>query len=317
MKIKILFLIALISSLFVSCVKDLEEEGIYETTTLTAVVVNEANSVPIANIRVKIIDNTTALATTYTNENGMFSLPVEIDNINGGVKLVLEADSLYERKVIDISYIGYGKKFYDFGTIAIVGPKLPAVQTKDITSITAVSAISGGVITDNGKSNIIAKGICWSTTQFPTISNNHTSDGNGNDTYTSTLTGLNPNTTYYVRAYATNNIGTAYGDQIVFTTLDGLPTVLTGEITSVTASSATCQSQVLSDGGFSIMARGVCYSTTPNPTISSYHTTDGVGTGIFISNITSLTPNTTYYIRSYATNALGTSYGEEKMFKTE
>ena len=70
------------------------------------------------------------------------------------------------------------------------------------------------------------------------------------------------------------------------------------------------------DGGAAVTARGVCWSTTTNPTIANSKTTDGTGTGIFTSAITGLTSGTTYYVRSYATNSAGTTYGPEVIFTT-
>ena len=96
-----------------------------------------------------------------------------------------------------------------------------------------------------------------------------------------------------------------------------LPTVTTGSVSDVTATSVTCGGNVTSDGGASVTARGVCWSTSQNPTVSDNHTTDGSGTGSFTSNITGLAANTTYYVRAYATNSAGTAYGDEVNFATE
>lgn len=92
--------------------------------------------------------------------------------------------------------------------------------------------------------------------------------------------------------------------------------VTTTSITNITATSATCGGNVTDDGGSAVTARGVCWSTNQNPTINDSHTTNGTGTGAFTSNITGLAPYTTYYVRAYATNSNGASYGEQKSFKT-
>lgn len=194
---------------------------------------------------------------------------------------------------------------------------LPFVTTADIVNITATSAVSGGEVTDDGGLEITARGVCWSTLHNPTISNQHTSDGSGSGAFTSNLTELTQNVKYYVRAYATNSKGTSYGDEKEFTTIAGLATVTTNSITNITAVSAVCGGNVTSDGGYSVTARGVCWSTTQNPTVSDQHTTDGSGTGTFTSSITGLFPNTTYYVRAYATNSNGTSYSSTKTFKTK
>jgi CubicO group peptidase (beta-lactamase class C family) len=96
---------------------------------------------------------------------------------------------------------------------------LPTISTTAITSITFTTAISGGNISNNGGSEIIAKGICWSTNPNPTIANSKTIDGIGLGIFNSNITGLLEGTTYYVRAYATNEIGTVYGDEKNFSTI--------------------------------------------------------------------------------------------------
>jgi len=90
--------------------------------------------------------------------------------------------------------------------------------------------------------------------------------------------------------------------------------VVTSSVTNITATSATCGGNVTDDGGFEVTARGVCWSTSQNPTTSDSHTTDGTGTGQFTSNITELSGGTIYYVRAYATNSIGTRYGEQKTF---
>lgn len=95
-----------------------------------------------------------------------------------------------------------------------------------------------------------------------------------------------------------------------------LLSVTTAFVTNITATSATCGGKVTGDGGLEVTARGVCWSTSQNPTINDSHTTDGSGTGAFTSNITGLASSTTYYVRAYVTNINGVSYGENKSFKT-
>jgi uncharacterized protein (TIGR02145 family) len=130
------------------------------------------------------------------------------------------------------------------------------------------------------------------------------------------LTGLTAATNYYVRAYATNSAGTAYGDEVTFNTLAALATVTTTAATALTSNSMTTGGNVTSDGGAAVTARGVAYGTSVNPTISGTTTSNGTGTGDFISNLTGLVASTTYYVRAYATNSAGTAYGNEVTFTT-
>ena len=97
----------------------------------------------------------------------------------------------------------------------------------------------------------------------------------------------------------------------------GVLSVTTGTVTNITTTTATCSGNVTSDGGSSVTARGVCWSTSQNPTTSNSKTTNGTGLGTYTSNITGLSPNTTYYVRAYATNANGTAYGEQRTFKSQ
>jgi uncharacterized protein (TIGR02145 family) len=201
-----------------------------------------------------------------------------------------------------------------------ISASIPTLTTDTLTSITTSTAISGGNVTSDGGASVTARGVCWSTSPNPTISNNTTSDGTGTGTFTSNITGLSPSTAYYVRAYATNSAGTAYGNQQTFTTQPVIitpPTVTTDSISGITDSAATSGGHVTSQGGASVTARGVCWSTSPNPTIANNITSDGTGTGIFTSNITGLSPSTTYYVRAYATNSGGTAYGSQQPFTTQ
>ncbi|MFA5816806.1 MAG: FISUMP domain-containing protein, partial [Bacteroidales bacterium] len=193
---------------------------------------------------------------------------------------------------------------------------LPTITTSFITSITSTTASGGGNITSDGYATVTARGICWSTSQNPTTSDAKTSNGSGTGSFTSNLIGLIPNTTYYVRAYATNTAGTAYGEPVSFKTDPGLPTVISATITQVAETTASGGGNVMSDGNAPVTARGMCWSTSQNPTITNSKTTDGAGLGVFTSSLTGLSPNTPYYVRAYATNSAGTAYGNQVTFNT-
>lgn len=95
-----------------------------------------------------------------------------------------------------------------------------------------------------------------------------------------------------------------------------LPTLTTATISNIASASATSGGTITADGGSAVTARGVVWSTTENPTIANSNTIDGAGTGTFSSSINGLTANTLYYVRAYATNANGTSYGNQVTFTT-
>ena len=226
----------------------------------------------------------------------------------------LPPDTKYYIRAYAVNSAGtaYGNEV-SFTTNPIVGATL---TTTNVETITATSAVSGGNITADGGGSIIARGICWNANVNPTIANNKTSDGSGSGVFTSNITNLQPGTTYYVRAYATNSSGTTYGNEISFKSLAVTPALTTSTVSGVTINTAISGGNITSDGGGSVTARGVCWGTSHNPTIAGLHTTDGTGTGIYTSSLTGLTPNTLYYVRAYANNSAGTAYGNEVSFTT-
>ncbi len=215
----------------------------------------------------------------------------------------------------------WASKLCIFAFLGILGGTItaavPAVATVDITEITTKGAVCGGDVSSDGGLAVTSRGVCWSTLPVPTTSDSRTDDGSGTGSFSSTIGGLMPGTIYYVRAFAINSDGTAYGQQKAFTTLTLLPTVETAQITGIGVTSATGGGNVTGDGGgTSVTARGVCWNILQNPTLANSHTEDGLGLGGFVSQLTGLSPDTTYYVRAYATNIAGTSYGQEVTFLT-
>ena len=194
--------------------------------------------------------------------------------------------------------------------------ELPSVTTYEVTNITTNYAIASGEVTDEGGGTVTERGICFDTEHNPSIEGNHVANGAGLGFFTVSMSNLAEGTTYYVRAYATNEACTAYGDEVTFTTLT-TPTVTTAAVTNIGEHTATGGGNVTDDGGSPITVRGICWSTSHNPTTSNSHATSGSGTGSFTVNMTGLTALTTYYVRAYATNSVGTEYGNEVSFTTE
>lgn len=194
--------------------------------------------------------------------------------------------------------------------------QLATITTNPVSNITATTATAGGDITNSGGTPITSRGVCWNTAPNPTTANFITTNGTGTGSYTSSLASLLPSTTYYVRAYAINSAGTVYGSQVSFTTLSGVPVLTTTAISNVTPTGATSGGSITSDGGSAISNRGICWSLNPNPTIANNTTSNGAGTGSFASTISGLAPGSTYYVRAFATNGLGTVYGNELSFNT-
>ncbi len=295
----------------------------------------------------------------------------------------------------------------------------PTVTTQAASDITAITATGHGNIIDLGVPNPTQHGVCWSSSANPTTADSKTEEGaaGASGAFTSSITGLTPNTTYYVRAYATNTAGTAYGGEVSFTTAPSAPTVNTTAASGITTNGATLNGAVNANNssttvtfeygtttsyGTSVTAEqspvsgtnsttvsktltgltpnttyhyrvigvnaggtvngadqslttlevaptvttqaasditaitatghgniidlgvpnptqhGVCWSSSANPTTADSKTEEGAAgaSGAFTSSITGLTPNTTYYVRAYATNTAGTAYGGEVSFTT-
>ena len=192
---------------------------------------------------------------------------------------------------------------------------VPIVTTASISSITSNSANAGGNVTGDGGVAITERGIVISSSVNPTVTDTKVIDGATTiGSFTSSLTGLTSGVTYHVRAYAINSQGAGYGSDSSFTTL-AIPTVSTTAITAVTTTSASSGGTVTSNGGSAVTAAGICWSTSSNPTVADSHTSDGTATP-FTSSLTGLTINTQYHVRAYATNAIGTAYGNDISFYT-
>lgn len=191
-----------------------------------------------------------------------------------------------------------------------------SVTTAAVTEITETSALSGGEVTTDGGSPISAYGICWSTKTTPTISDAKTKDGSGLGTFISSISALTPGVTYYVRAYASNANGTTYGDAVSFTTISAIPTLTTSPMSDVTYETAVSGGVVNSNGGSAVTSRGVCWGTAENPDITGSKTEDALDGDTFVSNMTGLKPDVQYYVRAYATNAVGTGYGNQITFSS-
>lgn len=198
---------------------------------------------------------------------------------------------------------------------------MPVVSTNGIISFTDTSFECGGTVISDGGNPIVKRGICWSATGEPTIASaNKTEDGSGLGTYRSKIFGLAPETRYYYRAYASNSEGTSYGTEHSIVTKKALfvPTVTTNAISSIELTTADCGGIVTDNGGDTVVRYGICWDINPNPTTSL--TTKVVlsySTPVFYCSMANLKYSTTYYVRAFAVNTKGVSYGENKTFKTK
>ncbi len=193
----------------------------------------------------------------------------------------------------------------------------PALGTTKVFNISSSSATVTGFVIAEGE-GFTEKGICYDTQANPTVDKSKALYSGAGTTaaFHVLLSGLDFATTYYARAYATGPAGVRYGEELTFTTLPILATVTTVEVTDISGTTAVSGGNVTADGGSAVTAYGVCFSTSPNPTIADGTTSDGNGTGEFVSSVTGLKGLTTYYLRAYATTEAGTAYGREYTFTT-
>jgi hypothetical protein len=204
----------------------------------------------------------------------------------------------------------------------------PIVTTSITTNISQSGATSGGNVTYNGGNINVARGVCWSTgsTNLYLSGSSYKLSGNGVGIFTTNLTGLLSNTTYYVRAFALVSISlVSYGEIVQFLTAT-IPTVITNQITNIYSSGFTAGGEISNDGRLPIIEKGVCWSTNIDPTIdgqSHISLGSGMNPNPFSSVVdhqyvyvdpdwvysSGLTPGVTYYVRAYAINGAGISYG--------
>ena len=195
-------------------------------------------------------------------------------------------------------------------------PELGVVKTEPMSDVTYYSATAHGKIVSNGYTAVTERGFCWNNDTAPTVDNHKVIVEGTEAEFSTVLNDLTHETTYYVIAYMINSVGISYGEEVSFTTLPlpVVPTVTTGEAHNIMKDQATIDGEVTSDGGEAVTARGICYATTPEPTIESTVIPSGEGLGSFSVEIKELVSGQTYYARAYATNKVGTAYGNEVTF---
>jgi uncharacterized protein (TIGR02145 family) len=255
--------------------------------------------------------NTSGIPTT---NDSMIVIKGSIGNLNGQLTDLLPNTTYYVRAFATNSAGTAYSVQEAFNTPSF---SIPIVSTNELSDISQYSAKAGGAVISNGYAQITSCGVCWNTMGEPTNQDNKSSDTYKNDMWESKVVDLLPNTTYYVRAYATNREGTGYGETISFKTSEiSVPTVTTSRVTYITQNSAVFEGIINADGGLAITERGFCWNTKSNPTINDTKTMDGLESDNWTYDLSSLATNTTYYVRAYAKNNKGIAYGEQISFKT-
>ena len=234
---------------------------------------------------------------------------------------------------IDRNKLSEGKNFTTIHVVSNSGTRQITIsaafnvklETLTVTDIRTNAAVMNGRISQDFSPTITEYGFVYGTFFAPSIQNGAKKASlSGTPSmgaiFNILVSDLEEDTQYHVRSYATNGLRTMYGEDIVFSTKDGKPTVITtspGD--NITANTITTGGNVTDDGGFPVTARGVVYGTVPYPILeNNSYTTDGTGVGYFGSQITDVNvTSSTYYIRAYATNEKGTAYGEQVIVTPE
>ncbi len=210
--------------------------------------------------------------------------------------------------------------------VNLIWQSTPVVSTSPSTNLMAFNATCNGIIQSPGSTNVTESGFVYSNNPNPFIGGQGVTKvstnplvGNGN--FSVTLNNLTPNTTYYVKAFATNSFGTTYGNQIFFITENALAQITTDSVTEITGNKATIHCNIISNLYSALQFTGVVYSNSPNPiagnpgvTTASTNPLDTLG--IYSVQISNLIPLTTYYVKAYVLNQYGFSYGNEITFTT-
>ncbi len=256
------------------------------------------------------------------NENGTTD-SIHALLVNDSRALTISYDKMLFTRICDHPILDAGKSGYmqipteqvynGWDLLKITEPILGNVA---VSSIGITKASFSSKIVGTGNSAITDCGFCYSQSAQPTIADNKVSYGIATADFGKTVTGLSENTAYYVRAYAVNSAGVGYSEAATFKTLEvTVPSLSVVTLGTISNTSVDLEAQVTDLGNGTLVNAGFVYSTDPYPTLDSHLLACGKTTNLQ-SKATNLIPETTYYVRAYATNEKGTNYGEEISFTT-
>jgi len=253
-------------------------------------------------------DPTTADSTAY--DDGSFGTGAYTKGITG-----LSASTNYRVRAYAINPSGtsYGT------TVQTTTGAIPTVTTQAVTAIDKTTATGNGNITSIGGENATKRGVCWNTTGSPTVADSKSEElgSFGTGAFTRPMTGLVRGDRYYVKAYAYNTGGYAYGAEVNFYTYPAVTTYAPTDIIRADPTSVTANGLIELDVVEDITTRGFKYGLTEADTWDESENGGGTYTeGAFSLTLTGLTADTTYFIRAYAIGAWGTKYGSYVEFKT-
>ena len=253
---------------------------------------------------------------TIDSTHVVYSIDTE-KGVADGDSLVLNISGLEENTIYYVRAYAENKMGFVYSdSKSFITLTLPEVKTGDVSEIQYTSAVLHGEAIFDGNEPATIYGFCWSEEENPTLD-----DANiqvSKTIFSYRLSNLLDETKYYVRAYAKNKIGVVYGEEKEFVTkIVELPVVETSEVTDITYTSAKVGGSVISDGGAEITELGICYSMTENPTIANSKIIVNDSLDSFIATLSRLQDGIKYYVRAYAKNKKGVSYGKNIVFETK
>lgn len=282
--------------------------------------VNASGTTTGSTMSFKTQANQTALTLPVTENFTTSSLPTNWTTQNTGTSITERWSASNTNKAGGSAYeMKCTYQNVNPGTTRLI---TPAINTVGVSQVTfsfrhMLDAYGTGatlrVQTSNDKTN-------WTNTSWSASTSS--TNINAAIVNVTVTTNLNSATTYFAIVIDGNlyQIDYWYIDNISITAGGGTsvttPTVSTNAVSLITSNSATCGGNVTADGGATVTERGICFSTSSNPTTSNSKVTNGSGTGSFTANMTGLAANTTYYVRAYAINSQGTAYGIQQTFTT-
>ena len=248
------------------------------------------------------------------------SYPMHVENttFDGSVDN-LEAGTLYYYCFV-VEFGSNHKKLTDIGSFTTLSEK-PKVRTLKVIALSDLSYQVKGIVDDDGGSNITERGVCWNQTGNPQINSSSSfvaCPTNGIGEFNCQIDGLELSSTYYVRAYAKNEKGIAYANEVLSfeTGTFEKPIIETEPVSGITQTSAICGGKIISEGSSPVTQYGICWGTSPNLDINGEHTSSQSNETEFSVTLTDLSPSTLYYICAYAINNEGIGYGETIGFST-
>lgn len=243
----------------------------------------------------------------YTGDEKGATFTVTLTGLDYATKYYARAYAMTAGGVI------YGEEM-SFTTL----PVIPTVTTAEVVEITGSSATTGGEVTNDGRAEITQRGVVYGLSEMPTVGEDDAvvAEEAGLGAFEANLIELFGNSTYFVRAYAVNSAGIGYGSVLEFKTEIDMPVATTDSVNTVTKTSAKLYGNAPYDGGDAITAKGFVWGLTASPTLADNVVDMTAEEAEFGYELTGLELNTSYYVRAFATNSIGTAYGEEIAFKT-